>query len=296
MKNSGYFLSQAIKNLFRNAFMSFAAIFTITGCLVILGIFTLFTFNANHLANQIKEQCEIQLFIDFEASQERIKEIENEILMLDNIKSVEFYSKENMLDFAVNDMFEGREYELSGFEEDNPFHDSYKITLSDISKTDTTVQELEKIENTDHVLNNQEIINNILSFSDVIKKSGIILMVLLFVLSMVIISNTVKLTVFNRRKEINIMKYIGAEDEFIKTPFIIEGAILGAVSSIVAFLLVAGAYVEIYHLFGSSEFNTLSLISYDNITLIISWLIFLFIGSFIGIAGSSFSVKQHLKV
>ncbi|MCH5186474.1 MAG: hypothetical protein J1F64_10200, partial [Oscillospiraceae bacterium] len=280
---------------FRNAFMSFASVFTSSGCLVILGICALFIINTNSVIDSIKARCEIQLFIETEASDERVAAVGKEILSIANVASAEFFSKSDMLDFAMNDMFKGREYELSDFENDNPFSDSYKISLKDISKSEETIRELEKIRNTDHILNNQEIINNILWVSSVVKKTGIIVIVLLFILSVVIISNTVRLTVFNRSREINIMKYIGASDDFIKSPFIIEGAVLGLISAVLAFSTVAGIYTEFYKFFQSSGFGTDAIVAWGGMAPFAA-AAFLAAGLFIGISGTAFSVKKYLRV
>lgn len=293
MKNTGYFISQALKNIFRNTFMSLASVFTTSSCLIILGLSAAVILNANNIIEQIKSQCEIQLFLSADASQQQVTDTYNAIMNIENVKSAELFTKEDMLKFAMEDMFSGYEYELSGFEEDNPFSDSYKISLADISKTNETLRQLEKIENTDHIMNNQEIIDNILSVSSFVKKSGIILMILLFSLSMVIISNTVKITVFNRRMEINIMKYIGASDNFIKTPFIIEGAVLGTASAVISFGISAGIYIEVYRFF--SEPNIFTLIPFNNFSMTLA-AAFLISGLFINICGVSFAIKKHLDV
>ncbi len=293
MRNAGYFISQAIKNIFRNTFMSLASVFTAASCRLILGVCAAIIINAGNIIEQIKSQCEIQLFINTSASPERTAAISDEILSISNVKSAVFFSREDMLEFAANDMFKGREYELSGFENDNPFSDSYKISLIDISKTDETLKSLEKIPDIDHIMNNQSVINNIISVSSSVKKTGIILMILLFSLSMVIIFNTVKLTVFNRRTEINIMKYIGASDNFIKAPFVIEGTIIGCTSALVSFGILSFVYIEIYNLWDG--YGSLTLIPFSDISLAAA-AAFLVSGLFISTSGTTFAVKKHLNV
>ena len=134
-----YSFFQAKKNVIRNGLMSVASLFTITCCLIILGLFTLLTINVNYSTQKLKDQCEIQLFINVGTSDERVTEIGDEILSDPNVKEISLYTREEMYEYAMNDIFEGREGLMDTYtEEDNPFSDSYKITLRDITKTQET--------------------------------------------------------------------------------------------------------------------------------------------------------------
>lgn len=290
-----YFLSQAFKNMWRNGFMSVAAWFTITSCLLILGIFTVLTLNVNYAVNQIKEQCELQVFMKKDISEERLKGIEKEILSVQNVKSAELFTKEDMLDYAREDMFEGKEEQLTGFEDDNPFSDSYKIRLNDISAASETAEILEEIDDVDHVVNKQSVVDIIASVSRVIKKASAAVMLLLLVVSVVIMSNTIKLTVFNRRKEIGIMKYIGATDSFIKAPFIIEGMTIGLLSAAAAFGVVSWGYIMLERFVNSANIGIAAMLPYRG-TAVLLGVLFVVMGGLIGIAGSMVSIKRYLKV
>ena len=291
-----YSLSQAKKNVIRNGLMSVASLFTITCCLLILGLFTIITLNVNSITEQIKDQCEIQLFINIGTSDERITELGDEILADENVKEISLYTREEMYEYAMNDIFEGREGLMDTYtEEDNPFSDSYKITLRDITKTQETAQKLEQLNDVDHVENKQDVTNMVISISKAVKNVSIVIMLILLIISVVIISNTVRLTVFNRRKEINIMKYIGAPDRFIRTPFIIEGMLIGFFGALIAFGLISWGYIALSNAFIASEFNALELVGYSGIAPILCGL-FLFFGCFIGILGSSLSMRKYLNV
>lgn len=291
----GYSLSQAKKNVIRNGLMTVASLFTIASCLIILGLFTVITLNVNYITDQVKDQCEVQLFLDEEASDERAKAIKSEIDGIPNVKESVLFTKEDMLEFAKADMFEGKEDLLTGFEgEDNPFSNSYKITLTDIEKTSETVAELSLLTDVDHVENKQDVVNTVVSVSNAVKKMSLCVMVLLLVIAIVIISNTIKLTVFNRRKEINIMKYIGATDRFIRVPFIMEGMLIGLIGALISFAAMMWGYVTVLKYIAAYQFDMFEFISYITVAPIIG-VLFVGVGCLIGIAGSVFSMRKYLK-
>lgn len=291
-----YSMSQAKKNLIRNGLMSVASLFTITCCLLILGLFTIITFNVNSFTEQIKDQCEIQLYMDVAVSDERVTQIGDEILSNDNVKEIVFLSREELFEHAMNDVFEGNEELLGSYtEEDNPFSDSYKITLRDIARTTETVEQLSKIGDVTHVENMQDATNLVLSVSDVVKKLSMIIMLILLIVSIVIISNTIRLTVFNRRKEINIMKYIGATDRFIRIPFVIEGIMIGFFGALVSFCLISWGYITLYSKAAASSFDVVELVKYIDIAPAMAGAFLLF-GCLIGIIGSTISMRKYLHV
>ena len=291
-----YSMSQAKKNVIRNGLMSVASLFTITCCLLILGLFTVISLNVNSFTEQIKDQCEIQLFMNVDISDERISQIGDEILLVDNVKAIEIYTREELFEYAMNDVFEGREDLIGEYtEEDNPFSDSYKITLSDISKTSQTVAALSEISDVSHIENKQDITNIVLAISDAVSKLSIVVMLILLLVSVVIISNTVRLTVFNRRKEINIMKYIGATDRFIRVPFVLEGVMIGFFGALISFGCMSWGYIVLTKAFSKSSFAVVDLVAYSDIAPILV-ILFVACGCLIGIIGSTISMRKHLKV
>ena len=290
-----YSFSEAKKNVTRNGLMSIASLFTIASCLIILGVFAILTVNVNSITTQVKDQCEIQLYIEPDASPERVAAIGEEVKNVQNVKEVTLFTKQQTLDYAINDMFEGNEAMLEGFEEDNPFSDSYKIVLSDIERTKETADALTQIPNVEKVVNKQDVVNVVLSLSGAVKKFSIVIMVILLIVAIVIISNTVKLTVFNRRKEINIMKYIGATDRFIRVPFVLEGLIIGFLGAALAFLAVFWGYFALYRYILRLNFDVFELVGVWEIAPVIA-VIFVVFGSLIGVVGSAISMRKHLQV
>ena len=290
-----YAFSEAKKNVLRNGLMSVASLFTIASCLVILGVFAIISMNVNTFTDKIEDQCEVQLYINAGTSEERVSQIGEEISKIPNVKEASLFTKEEMLSYAKNDMF-GEDAELlSGFEDDNPFSDSYKIILESIENTGETVSELEKIADVEKVVNKQDIVNMVMNLSKIIRRFSMAVMLVLLIIAVVIISNTVRLTVFNRRKEINIMKYIGATDRFIKGPFLLEGVIIGFCGAILAFLAVFWGYFALLKYVGNLSIGALELIGIWKITPVIA-LLFVFFGCVIGVLGSSISMRKYLHV
>ena len=290
-----YAFSEAKKNVLRNGLMSVASLFTIASCLVILGVFAIISMNVNSFTDKIEDQCEVQLYINAGTSAERVAQIGEEIAQIENVKEASLFTKEDMLRYAKNDMF-GEDAELlSGFDDDNPFSDSYKIILNSIENTGETVSQLEKIADVEKVVNKQDIVNMVLNLSRIIKRFSMAVMLVLLIIAIVIISNTVRLTVFNRRKEINIMKYIGATDRFIKGPFLLEGVIIGFFGAVLAFLAVFWGYFALIKYVKGLSIGALELIGIWSVSPVIA-VLFIFFGCIIGVVGRSISMRKYLNV
>ena len=290
-----YAFSEARKNVWRNGLMSIASLFTIAACLVILGVFAVITMNLNSFTDKIEDQCEVQLYINLGTSKERVDAIYDEIMDIANVKEASLYTKEEMYAYVKEDMFAGKEELLEGLEDDNPFGDSYRITLESIENTEETVALLEKIADVEKVVNKQNVVNMVLSISKVIRRFSIAIMLVLLIIAIVIISNTVRLTVFNRRKEINIMKYIGATNRFIKGPFLLEGLIIGFLGAILAFAVVFWGYYALLQYVKGINIGTIEFIGIWQISPVIAGL-FLVFGSLIGVIGSGISMRRYLHV
>lgn len=290
-----YAFVQARKNIVRNGLMTVASLFTITSCLVILGLFVMMSLNINYISDKIKGQCEIQVFIEKDASDKRVKEVGNQIRELSNVKEAVLFTKEEMLDYAENDIFEGNEDLSLGFDDDNPFSDSYKVTLNDIALTNDTVKQIENFSSIEYIDNKQELVDDVVRISGYVKNASLIVILLLMIIALVIISNTIRLTVFNRRKEINIMKYIGATDRFIRVPFVIEGITIGIIGAAIAFALISWGYIVVYGMVEKSGYEMFMLLNYKSVWYIVA-VMFAAVGGFIGMFGSMISMRKYLKV
>lgn len=290
-----YSFSQAKKNMLRNGLMSLASLFTIASCLVILGLFTVVTLNLSYITEQVKDQCEIEVFISLDATEERILGIGEEILTISNVKAISYVSKEDALAYARENFFVGHEELLETEDGDDLLPASYKITLKDIAKTGETVTELERLSNISSVQNRQDIANKVIAISNIVKRLSAVVMVLLLLVAVVIMANAIKLTVFNRRKEINIMKYIGATDRFIRIPFVLEGIMIGILGAVVSFGLISWGYIALGTFFESTNVSLFAMLGYQEIAPAIGVAV-LVVGCLIGVLGSAISMRKHLKV
>lgn len=291
INNLNYYVSQALKSFRQNKLMSIASVTTTFASLFILGIFLLLTLNVNFWAEDFSRSCQIQVFIDEELTDEEYDAVNSKILKIPAVEKTEKYTKEQIFEEMRVKLKEKAEI-LDGLEHDNPFRNSYKITLSDLSQTKEVTKELGKIEEIVNITDFQESASIIVKVVDTIKVASLWLMAILLIISAFIVSNAVKISVYARRREINIMKYVGATDWFIRWPFVIEGIIIGIYAAVICFVLIWLAYIGI-----SSKITiaTFSLLPFSVVwpTLAISFVI---VGVIIGSLGSIFSIRKHLKV
>ncbi len=296
MKINGfrYFLREASKNVFSNGWMSIASIFTVLASLLVFGLFMVLTLNLNYIAGQLEGDYEIILVVDETYNQQQVEALGETIRGVENVKEAELDSKTNRLD-ELKDEFGENASLLDGYETDNPLRDWYKITLSDLSRSDETVQELEGLPGIVKIIRNQDTIDKLVSMTTYLGHISIWVMAALALISVFIISNTIKLTVFARRKEINIMKFVGATDWFIRWPFIIEGIIIGLIGAVFSFVVIAYGYHGIIGLLESLEISFVDFKPFHELVLLLIGT-FLGMGVVLGGVGSLISVRKYLKV
>ena len=212
-------------------------------------------------------------------------------MKIPSVEKTEKYTKEQIFEEMRTKLKEKADI-LAGLEHDNPFRNSYKITLSDLSQTKEVVKALEKIEEIVNITDFQESATIIVKVVDTIKMASLWLMAILLIISGFIVSNSVKISVFARRREINIMKYVGATDWFIRWPFVIEGVIIGIYAAIICFAIMWLAYLGVS---SNTTIATFTLLPFSAVwkSLAISFII---VGVVIGSLGSIFSIRKHLKV
>lgn len=288
-----YFIGQSFKNIWRNGVMSVASMAVLMSCLIVLGGFTLLVYNININLEKFGLLNEIVLFVDYDASEEEIQKIESQIRALDNVASVERITKAQ----ALEDMkAQASEYEHLYDEitpENNPLSDSFIITYEDNDKVVTLAYLLGQIEGVRKVNNRLDLAVTISSF-----KSGVLLvfgwfLVILVIVSLFVIINTIKLSVFSRRSEISIMRYVGATGWFITLPFLFEGIIIGVVASGAAYLV----EMYFYHYIEAMVLTDLQMITiaaFATVQMPLLWG-FLAVGVLTGIVGSSISLGKYLR-
>lgn len=295
--------TEGIRGMFKNGLMSIASIFVVTACIFIFGIFLMITFNINHITTTMADNYQIDVYVEKPilsdgASYDEIKaQVKEEIMQIDNIDT------SNITLNKGSEIFESykeglSEKELKSMERypEDFIPDAFNVRMKDITKVDETYKALSAIKNVESVENSNDIVKIISGIEDVVKTFSVWIIVIFAIISLFIISNTIKLTVHNRRREINIMKYVGATDSYIKGPFIMEGILVGIVSAVVAFFISQWSYLGLMSSLDVTSFmQTSDLLSFSDmwVDLMAAYLI---LGCLIGAFGSSISVRRYLKV
>ncbi|MEF9982948.1 MAG: permease-like cell division protein FtsX [Oscillospiraceae bacterium] len=295
----GYLIKQGIKSVYVNRVMSFAAIGVLIACMLLIGSSMLLSYNVNGIVGYIEDQNEVVAFLNMELSSDEKKDIDDEINALTNVNKVLFISgKEGLIEWF--DTLGDDSVYLEGLEEEKILPDSYRLMLDDLSILDETVKKLENIDGIDKVIAPIEVAKTLTNVKSAVFFCGMFIVGILVAVSFVIIGNTIKITVFNRRKEINIMKMVGATDIFIRLPFFIEGLLLGVISATISFFLLWGGYELAFKWLNENSVMWVSsfqsnMVQFNAIALKL-YLELLLGGTFVGTAGSMIFVRKYLRV
>lgn len=286
---------EGAKNIIRNGWMTFASVSAVTITLLILGVFLLLAMNVNHFVQVIENQVEITVELDLTIEDDQIGPIEKEIKNIDGVKSVVFISKEEGLE-QLKEKFGSDAYLLEGLEEENPLNDVFIVKVFKPEYLENVSTQIENIDMVTYVDYGKSTVDKLLEWTTWIRNIGLVFIIGLAFTAMFLISNTIKITIFARRKEIEIMKLVGATDWFIRWPFFVEGFLLGLLGAILPILLLIFGYKYLLDLLGSSlTLSFLDLLPLYPLAYQISILL-LAIGAFIGIWGSMMSVRRFLKI
>ncbi len=289
-----YFITEAFKNIFSNTWMTLVSVFTVMASLLVLGVFLVLSLNLNIMADKLQDSYEIIVVMDEMTTTEGIISIGRQIKKIDNVNSALLSSKGDRFEDLKTRFGDNAEL-LDRYNEDNPLRDWYMVTLSDLTKTADAVDKIEDIDGVSKVIQNEEAIGKLIKIATYIKNFSIWIILALAVVSIFIISNTIRLTVYTRRKEINIMKFVGATDWFIRWPFIIEGIIIGIIGSVIAVGLVLLCYNFFVGIVESINIMFLTLKPTSEILSLVLWSSF-GLGAALGGIGSFISVRKHLNV
>lgn len=293
-RNIKYFLTQGFKGLISNSLMALASIGIVIASLVLFGFFTLFSMNLNAVGNQIKEQCEINVYMPNEISRDDVRAIGSALSEIEYVKEAQLYTKEERLQNYKDGVYQERAEVIDTLEADNPLRDAYILVLEDVTKANQVAEAAAKVPGVEEVVNRQDLIQQILSITNAIQHVSVWLILILAAISVFIISNTIKLGMFSRRKEINIMKFVGATNWFIRWPFIIEGMLIGAVGAVVATFIVMLGYGSVLPTVQEFMGNIQLLTATEVLNVVI--VTFLVMGIGIGMTGSAMSIRKHLHV
>ncbi|WP_455662832.1 permease-like cell division protein FtsX [Pradoshia sp.] len=287
-------VKESFKNLGRNGWMTFASVSAVTVTLSLVGVFVVLMMNLNNFATNVESDVEVRVHIDRTATEEQSAELGTSIEKLSQVEKVTLSPKEDELNNIIASMGDdGKAFEL--FEQDNPLNDVYVVKTKTPQDVVIVAQEAEKMDYVDTVEYGQNYVEKLFNIVSVSRNVGFVLIIALLLTAMFLISNTIKVTIFARRREIEIMRLVGATNGFIRWPFFLEGLWLGVLGSIIPITLIAVGYKYMYdHLSPSMTIDYMQMLAYNPFILQVSGLLILF-GALIGIWGSLMSIRKFLK-
>ena len=292
----GYLIGDGFSNVFKNKKSTMASIIIMCATMIIFGLFLIIGENVNHFVDNLKLQQGFQVFMKENATQEEMDQVKEDIRALDGISTIEFVSKEQGLN-TMKEKLKDEKGVLDGFNVQK-IKASYIVKVTDLERSKTIQDEVEKIDNVVKITNSNETAMKLISIAKIIRIATGVILLLLIIISTFIISNTIKLTVHSRRKEISIMKYVGATNSFIRWPFIVEGIVIGIISSMISILIVGGTYNIITTKMAASDFVRvmgMNLVGLNEMLVSII-AVYLILGIGIGTVGSVVSMRKYLKV
>ena len=298
-----YHIGEGIKNVFKNKKSTIASIAIMVCTMFMFGIFFVIGQNVNNIMQTIEREQGIQVFIINEATEDEVEEVRNVISTIDGVSTAEIFTKQQALDQMKERLKDNKDL-LKGYEGDNNiFSDSVVVKLNDLQKSAEVQSKIKEIEidGTKYVkkiTSSDDTINALIKIANGIRLVTGVILVLLILISVFIISNTIKLTVHARRKEISIMKYVGATNSFIRSPFIVEGIIIGILSALITISIIAGIYqlvsTKIIQVFLNLNLG-ISLLQFSDMFVLIL-IVYMVLGIGIGVLGSVISMKRYLEV
>lgn len=288
-----YLIKQGFKSIFTHGFMSFASVTIIIACLIIMGSFSLLAVNIDSMITELEQENEILAFVDDSLSDDEAMAIQTRLEALDNVKSVEFVSRQQAL---IN--FKADYEDSSRFDNlpDTVLRHRYVIHLEDMALLEATGEDIEAVNGIAEVGVDVEVGQAFITVRNVVSVISMIIIAILFIVSVFIMANTIKLATYSRKEEIAIMKMVGASNFFIRFPFVVEGLILGLLGAGIAFFLQWGIYDLVsQEVLSSFAGSIVSVISFD----VLFWpllAVFLVIGFVVGVFGSNVAIRNYLKI
>jgi len=290
----GYYIKEGVDSVFTHGFMSFASVCTIVACLLIMGSFSLLALNVGSIINSLEDDNQILAYVDENLSEADARALETEIEAVDNVVSADFISRDTAMENFVK-QYEKSEL-LEGLDSSVLRH-RYLIRLNDISLMERTQNDVAAVNGIAKVNAHLEISRGFIAIRNIVLAVSAIFIAVLLIISLFIISNTIKLTTVERREEIAIMKMVGASNSFIRGPFMVEGLILGMTGACIAFLAQWGLYMLIYdNIISHTTLSFLMVVIPFGQVAVPMFVAFAAVGFVVGMFGSVLAIKNYLKV
>lgn len=295
IRTLGRHARESFKSIGRNGWMTFASVSAVTVTLILVGVFFVIMMNLNKVAETIEEDVQIRVHIDVAANEEDQQKLKSAIENISEVQSVKFSSKEQELEELIKSMGEdGQAFKL--FEQDNPLNDVFIVKTKKPQDTMNAAKEIGKLEYVTKAVYGKGTVEKLFNFIKASRNVGIVLIAGLFFTAVFLISNTIKITIIARRREIKIMRLVGATNNFIRWPFFLEGLWLGILGAILPIILISIAYYNAYEYLAPKLIgNFIQILPYSPFMYQVSGLLLL-MGGLIGVWGSVMSVRKFLKV
>jgi len=291
--NFGYFAREGVRGVFLHGFMSFAAVCVTVACLIIMGTFSLLLLNVEHTIDRYESENQILVYIDETYSESQARSVGSYINMITNVHNAVFVTREDAL---ANYAAQQDNPELFTGLDPSTFRDRFEVTLEDNSKLQETMGLLEQIDGVVNIRAHEKVSEGFDTLQRILSVASVIIIGILFVVSLLIVSNTVKLALYDRREEIAIMRMVGATSSFIRWPYVFEGLIIGLLSAVVAFFAEWGIYDLIAsRIMVVDTMQLLYILPFENFRGVIIAL-YSAVGFFVGVFGSLLSIRKFLKV
>lgn len=287
-----YYLREAVQSILRNSWLSVASVGVVAVSLLILGSSLLLVLNANNIATNLESSVEISVFLKDKTTPAQVKDLEDKLRAMPDVVQVEFVTKQRALE-EMKKSFGDKKDILAGLEEKNPLPDAFRVKTRTVEQVAPLARQMESLAQVDQVRYGQGVVEKLLALSRWVRTAGLVTMVLLGIAAVFLIATTIRLSVFARRKEIGIMKFLGATNWFVRVPFLLEGMILGLAGSLLAVVAVYFGYLS---LIGNIQLSLpfMQLVT-DRGLLIPLMEGLLVLGLAIGAAGSMISMRRFLK-
>lgn len=291
-------ISESFKSVFRNFSLSLASISCITITLILVGFSMILSFNVNNFTFEIEKDLNIVIFLDRDVDDKDIEQVKNEILRIENVNEKELvFNSKNDVKESMQEESEIFESVLSNYtEETNPLQDTYLVKVDNIELIGETADRIKKIDHVDIVKYGEGAVEELVKIFDIVKNVTYVVVIALVVVTAFLITNTIKITIQSRKREIEIRRLVGASNTFIRQPFFFEGIILGVLGSIIPVLVCCVGYKYLFDKLGGQLFTAIIKLVSPNSIIYLIMVVLVAVGALVGAFGSYLSVRKYLKI
>lgn len=291
-------ISESFKSVFRNFSLSLASISCITITLILVGFSMILSFNVNNFTAEIEKDLNIVIFLDRGVDDKDIEQVKKEILRIENVNEKELvFNSKNDVKESMQEESEVFESVLSNYtEETNPLQDTYLVKVDNIELIGETADKIKKIEHVDIVKYGEGAVEELVKIFDIVKNVTYVVVIALVVVTAFLITNTIKITIQSRKREIEIRRLVGASNAFIRQPFFFEGIILGVLGSIVPILVCCVGYQYLFDRLGGQLFTAIIKLVQPSSIIYLIMIVLVAVGALVGAFGSYLSVRKYLKI